>query len=294
MKKNCIGILLLLFTLLLTGCGNTSVDHAFGGWENQIQNHVTTAEGAWTYTLSIQKKEMLHEDEEGRTLVLGSYELPVMQVFHPDGTPYSPSTESMTPAMQVEQLVNENFARRMKVWQTNFAEICTLADQHSRRNAAVWENEDYFYSDSVEVAFWHNSHIACITISTDSFTGGAHSIHSRSAVTIDMSTGREITINDMVQDYAALRDTVALEILRQIDDGKYVKYYHGQLLFNDYEQTIPEWMSRSVFFGDEEMTVVFGAYDIAAYAAGEQAFTIPYTLIEPYLNAYGKTVLEIG
>ena len=103
----------------------------------------------------------------------------------------------------------------------------------------------------------------------------------------------KITINDMVDDYAALRDAVALEILAEIADGKYVKYYDGELLFDDYRETIPEWMTRAVFFGEKSMTVVFGVYDIAAYAAGEQAFMIPYTLIAPYLNDYGKMELEI-
>ena len=112
-------------------------------------------------------------------------------------------------------------------------------------------------------------------------------------MTFDMRTGEEITINDMVDDYAGLRDAVALEILAEIADGKYVKYYDGELLFDDYRETIPEWMTRAVFFEEESMTVVFGLYDIAAYAAGEQAFVIPYTLIEPYLNDYGRMALEI-
>lgn len=293
MKRKCIGILLLVMALLLTGCGSVQPEAAFDTWENQVQNDMATAEGAWTYTLDIHKQEMTCEDADGRTLVVGSYEQPVMQVFHPDGTPYSAMTESNMPAMQVAQQVNRFFADQMKIWQTNFDEICALARQDSRKNAAAWENEEYLYSDSVEAVFWHNSRIACITLTTDSFTGGAHGVRSRSAVTFDMSTGREITINDMVDDYAALRDTVALEILRQIDNGRYVKYYNGKLLFSDYQETIPEWMTRAIFFGDGEMTVVFGAYDIAAYAAGEQAFTIPYSLIAPYLNAYGKTALEI-
>ena len=97
----------------------------------------------------------------------------------------------------------------------------------------------------------------------------------------------------MASDYAGLRDAVALEILGQIEGGKYVKYYENLNLFEDYEEIIPEWMSRTLFFGEEEMQVVFGVYDIAPYAAGDVAFTIPYDLIAPYLNDYGLHMLEL-
>ena len=266
MKKKCIAIFLVSLVLLTTGCAMNTTEHAFSNWDDQVHEDMTGTENVWSYTLTTTSHSLEHYDEEGRLLVTGRYELPVMQVFHADGTPYTEQTESLTPAMQVAERVN--------------GEECGA--------------EGYCYTDAVQAVFWNNSHIACVTLRSDSFTGGAHHIRSRSALTFDMRTGEEITINDMVDDYAGLRDAVALEILGQIADGKYVKYYHGELLFEDYEETIPEWMTRAVFFGKESMTVVFGVYDIADYDAGEQAFMIPYTLIEPYLNQYGKTVLEIG
>ena len=295
MKKKCIAALLMVLLLLTTGCGamNTT-EHAFSNWDDQVRKDMTGAEDMWSYTLTTVSHSLEHYDEDGRLLVTGRYEMPVMQVFHADGTPYTEQTEALTPAMQVAERVNACFAQRMKAWQANFAEICTLAEQDSRKNDENWGKEGYCYTDAVQAVFWNNGHIACVTLRSDSFTGGEPHIRSRTALTFDMRTGKEITINDMVDDYAGLRDAVALEILGQIADGKYVKYYNGALLFEDYEETIPEWMTRSVFFGQQSMTVVFGMYDIAGYDAGEPAFMIPYTLIEPYLNQYGKTVLEIG
>ena len=96
----------------------------------------------------------------------------------------------------------------------------------------------------------------------------------------------------MTADYVGLRDAVAKEILGQID-GKFVTYYEQLGLFDGYEEVIPEWMSRTVFFGEQDMKVVFGVYDIAPYSAGDVAFTIPYELIEPYLNDYGRTLLGL-
>ena len=290
MKKKCIACLLTVLTLLLTGCGAVPADNAFAGWDTQLHTDVNTAEN-WHYTLTVREHTMNHYTEDGAWLVQAQYELPVMQVYHADDTPYDEMTEAAAPAVAVQQRVNGWFSDWLAARTANYAEICTLAEQDSMKSGG-WA-QDYHYTDTVEAAFWSNSHIACVTLRAESFTGGAHPIRSRTAVTFDMHTGEEITINDMADDYAGLRDAVALEILGQIENGRYVKYYNGELLFDDYRETIPEWMTRSVFFGSGSMTVVFGLYDIAAYAAGEQAFTIPYELIEPYLNDYGRTVLEM-
>lgn len=295
MKKNCIAALLMVLVLLMTGCGAAhTTEHAFSNWDDHVHKDMAGTEDTWSYLLTTEVRSLEHYDEDGRLLVSGRYEVPVMKVFHADGTPYTEQTELMAPAMQVARQVNDCFAQRIKAWQINFAEICTLAELDSRENNGNWGKQGYYYTDAVQAVFWNNSHLACVTLRSDSFTGGANHIRSRHALIFDMRTGKEITINDMVDDYAGLRDAVALEILGQIADGKYVKYYNGALLFDDYEETIPEWMTRSVFFGPQSMTVVFGMYDIADYDAGEPAFMIPYTLIEPYLNQYGKTVLEIG
>jgi len=125
------------------------------------------------------------------------------------------------------------------------------------------------------------------------FTGGLHGFQLRLAYNFDMRTGAEITIDDMTDDYVGLRDAVAREILGQIDE-KYVSYYESLGLFDGYEEVIPEWMSRTIFFGQEDLKVVFSVYDIAPYSAGDVAFTIPYELIEPYLNDYGRHMLGLA
>ena len=81
MKKNCIGCLLTVLALLLTGCGAMHApDHAFSDWGDQVHKDMAGAEDAWSYTLTAEPHSLNHYDEDGRLLVTGSYELPVMQV----------------------------------------------------------------------------------------------------------------------------------------------------------------------------------------------------------------------
>lgn len=295
MKSAYVWLLGLALCLTLTACARPiSGTDFFVQGEEQVGEQMGGTEDRWSYQLTAERYPLHRSAADRRLLVDAFYDLPRMAVFHADGTPYDERAEALAPAVTVASRVNESFRRQFALWQENFREIAALAAKDYAEGNGPWTNEDYFYTDSVAVTFWNNSRIACLTLSAESFTGGEHSITSRTAMTFDMQSGREITINDMVDDYAALRDTVALEILSQIEDGRYLKYYDGEVLFADYRETIPEWMTRTVFFGTGQMTVVFSAYDIAPYSAGEQAFTISYDLIEPYLNDYGRAMLEIS
>lgn len=295
MKRAWIGAALLL-CLLLSACGTQSVSAKQEQWVDQVQGEMGAyVPERWTYRLSCETvNEQYCYAENQRLMVDASYALPRMTVYHQDGRPYDEKSEVVLPAMQAAQKFNQYFDEWLALQKTNFSELATAAVTDYTKNASdVWQQPDYHYTDKVAATFWNNDHIACVTLWSNSFTGGAHEISTRSCVTFDMHTGTVITINDMVDDYAALRDAVALDILGQIQDGKWVKYYDGATLFDDYEETIPEWMTRSIFFGDGKMTVVFSAYDIAPYSAGEQAFEVSYALIEPYLNDYGRRMLEI-
>ena len=291
MKKKSMISALVLGLLLLTGCAGQSAENTFADWSDRVDTALPDDE-EWSYTLTVRQYPSSHYDEDGKLLVQACYDVPQMQVQHADGHPYDALTESNAPAMQVAQRFNRWFADWLSRRLANFGELCTLAEQDAGKAAQAWP-ADYYYTDRVEAAFWHNSRIACITLYTESFTGGPHPVCSRSALTFDMATGEEVTINHMTQDHVGLRDAVALEILSQIAGGRYAPYYDGETLFDDYEQTIPEWMTRAVFFGDGAMTVVFGLYDLAPSAA-EQAFTVSYDVIAPYLNDYGRALLELN
>lgn len=294
MKRALIGAALLL-CLLLSGCGSKNIPAMQEQWADQVQGETDAyVADRWTYRLSTETvNEQYRYAENQRLMVDAAYELPRMTVYHQDGTPYDEKTEATSPAVQVAQKFNRYFDEWLVVQKTNFFELAAVAVTDYAKNNSIWQPPEYYYTDKVSATFWNNDRIACVTLWDRSFTGGAHEISTRSCVTFDLQTGAEITINDMVDDYAGLRDAVALEILGQIQNGKWVKYYDGATLFDDYEKTIPEWMTRSVFFGDTGMTVVFSVYDIAPYAAGEQAFEVSYDLIEPYMNSYGRQVLGI-
>lgn len=291
MKKKTIALLLTL-PLLLTGCGAPAAENALHSWDETVTRGPVNEDG-WHYTLSAVHYPLHCTADDGRLLVEGGYDLPVMEVFRADGTPCGETPEYDGEALWAARQFNEFFARRMAAYQKDHDEICRLARLSYGQGETAWAAEDYVYRNTVEASFRSGERLICVTMTTRAFTGGAHGIQLRTAYCFDARTGAEVTINDMAEDYVGLRDAVAMEILQQIEGGRYVKYYQQMDLFEDYEEVIPEWMSRTLFFGEKDMKVIFGVYDIAPYSAGDVAFTIPYDIIGPYLNDYGRALLEL-
>lgn len=281
MKKSCIIYAILVLCLLITGCASTGL-----GMPQQE---------AWSYQLSTRQERGEQRAEDGRVVASYDYEVPEMTVLHQDGTPYDLQRDSGE-AVDAAKAFNDCFAKWLTERQKWFADLAQSAmkDYALRGEAqeSLWNEADFVYVDEVTAAFWQNDRMACVTLHQYSYTGGAHGYGMRNAKTFDMSTGTEIHISDLTADQAGLQTVVEQEILRQAQN---VIAQHGEAtLFEDYTEVAAGWLEREVFFGDDGMSVVFAAYDMGPYASGEQAFTIPYEMVAPYLNDYGRELLELN
>ena len=293
--KRRIFLLLLVALLLLTACKapaiQNEVPETAPSWSGHAEGMVEiNGANPWTFQLTTKTIERAHWDKKNHhVLATCAYQVPRMKIT---GGLEGADKNEIHPAHAVTQHFNKLFEDWLTQRQKNFKEIATMAeaDYKERSEDSPWSDSGYSYIDAVTASFWNNGHIACVTMKSTSFTGGAHAIDRQEAYTFDLHKGVQVGINDMVEDYNSLRNVVSDEILHQtqvqIEEDK-TSY------FSDYEQVIPDWMSRSVLFGPEGLTVMFDVYDIAPYAAGEQAFHIPYAMVEPYLNDYGRELLEI-
>ena len=67
----------------------------------------------------------------------------------------------------------------------------------------------------------------------------------------------------------------------------------GEMFWEDYEDIIADWSSYAVSFDEAGMTVAFSPYELAAYAAAAQVFTLSYLELAPHLNQRGQQVLVL-
>ncbi len=102
------------------------------------------------------------------------------------------------------------------------------------------------------------------------YTGGAHGFFAYSGVNLDSKTGQQLKLNEAVKDTGRL-----LEILTQ----RLPEKYPDVEFFGDWKKTIQEELEKELLtwtVGYGGMTFYFNPYELAPYAAGVQAITIPY------------------
>ena len=67
--------------------------------------------------------------------------------------------------------------------------------------------------------------------------------------------------------------------------------------WNDYRDYVARWTEsgHGVYFSEDgTLNIVFGAYELASYAAGPQEFVIEQDVYKNYMNDYGKALLGIA
>ena len=305
MKRLRILPILLALALLMTACGAMaavpeSADHLDLEEETVLKGTVETEENRWNYEITTYTVTGEHcaLDDSGRVLIRHSYQMPRMKV---SAVPGDKKEQSGTAASRAAEAFNTFFEERLQEEVNWFDEMATVAEEDygavGHQKDSLWQQKDFCYSDETTLAFWSTRNLVCITSTNYSYSGGVHPIIWRTANSFDLRSGKEVTVADLTQNVAGLQQAVEKEVLRQVEEKRAApdeKPTDDRVaFFDDYEETIAAWMERAVTFDDEGMHIIFGVYDIAPYAAGEQVFTIPYHLLAPYLSRYGKGLLDL-
>ena len=127
-----------------------------------------------------------------------------------------------------------------------------------------------------------------------SFTGGAHPNTYLLGWSFDLDTG-EFFDAKALSDGTALQDHVTEELTRQARcRASEEDMVPEEMFWEDYESIIADWSSYAVSFDESGMTVAFSPYELAAYAAGAQEFTLTYEELAPHLNQRGQQVLGLA
>lgn len=276
-------VALLLLATCLAACAAGAGDPST---QSKPAEDADTPQRSWRLQLEEVNNDIYSED--GRLLVQARYELPQMTE---EGT-----AEALTTNTAAAEQINRYFTQWMEQQQQFLEDIGDMAREHYRMDQMAggadgrWNYPEYSYSDIVSTDYWSNGRLLCISMHNSTYSGGAHPNSWQEAVSFDLSTARSVTIPDLTDRLEELRDAVTDRLLRQIredpdyDEGGY---------FPDYEDTVAEWMDKTIIFGEEGLTLVFAPYDIASYAAGEQTFLLLYRDLEPYFNDYARKLLGL-
>lgn len=287
-------LLALLMALILTACAKVSVtdvknDPAPEPPAPPVQTvpapvHFTVETGVW---------EDAAQAEDGAPLAEYSFTLPVLSVCREDGTEVvEPETETERKALETAAVFNEKFGK----WAAaeEFGEIVEGAAEHleiCREWELDWVGP---YTLDLDCTVYQTEQIVSVSGTYYSYTGGAHPNTYLLGWNFDLDTG-EFFDAKALSDGTALQDHVTEELLRQARcRASEEDMVPEEMFWEDYESIIADWSSYAVSFDESGMSVAFSPYELAAYAAGAQEFTLSYEGLAPHLNQRGQQVLGLA
>lgn len=224
--------------------------------------------------------------EDDRLLVKGSYE--VFQLEQ--------GTGGIVTTSRAAGYINDHFNQWRKDQLQFLADVTEMARDSYASVGGVdprWEQPEYVYSDVVTTDYWAGARLLCVSMNYISYSGGAHPNSWRMSVSFDLNDGRYVKITDLTDDPEGMRDAVAENLMYQIKKSQVWAEVGEEGFFEDYPQSLQEWMDHCLVFGDSGITVVYNPYTLAPYAAGAQTFQVPYSLLKPYLNGRGLRLLGL-
>lgn len=123
-----------------------------------------------------------------------------------------------------------------------------------------------------------SSTVTTYVFSSTSYTGGAHDLTTTATFSFNNTSGELLTLKNMFTDESqglnALSKYVVAELKkRNISDDKWIADGAGPTEDN----------YQSFAFTDTGLEVFFDPYDVAAYAAGPQTVTVPYSVLSAVL-----------
>ena len=287
-------LLVLLMALLLTGCASISGTDVKSDPPPEIPVVPDqTAPAPVHFTVETSVWEDAASAEDGTPLAEYTFTLPVLSVCREDGTVVeNAETETEREALETAAVFNEKFGK----WAAaeEFDEIVEGAAEHLDQ-CREWEI-DWIgpYTLDLDCTVYQTEQMVSVSGVYYSFTGGAHPNTYLLGWNFDLDTG-EFFDAKALSDGTALQDHVTEELIRQACCRAWEEdLLPEEMFWTDYESIIADWSSYAVAFDEEGMTVAFSPYELAAYAAGAQEFTISYEELEPHLNQRGQLVLGLA
>ena len=118
--------------------------------------------------------------------------------------------------------------------------------------------------------------------------GAAHPFHYSLTLNYDLEQGRKLSLGDLFAEDAKYLKTISSYCIAELsrrDIGFYGGFERGA------EPTAENYRNWNIT--NEGLLITFDEYQVAPYAAGAQAVTIPYSELRPLINQQGPLVVVL-
>lgn len=242
-----------------------------------------TALAASVYLTPITHSDSLYATDDPEVLLAQyAYNLLSMEPTDPDDEGAVALAESFNAQFDMWEAGND--FDQMSQWAT---------EQYEMAKDEEWGWVGY-YTYELNTFVYQTAGLISLQGQYYSFTGGAHGNSVLLSWLFDMTTGTFISPLSLAKDPQMFADAVADELIAYVQSNTLEGYPLEELYWDDYQMVISSWDSYCVYFNEEGMHVSFSPYELAAYAAGAQEFTLAYETILPYLSDTAVALLELA
>lgn len=172
--------------------------------------------------------------------------------------------------MKIEKQINDTFEKHIVDFKNEIEEGSKEFIKEAKKEG--WEIRPFTALSEYKVSYNKNNLIS-ISITNYEYTGGAHGSADTRNYTIDMKTGKELTLKDIFKEKADFKEIINKEIENKIkiqtESGEF-SYFDGEMGFKSISE------NQSFYIKDGKLVIHFGLYEIAPYASGMPEFEIPF------------------
>ena len=207
--------------------------------------------------------------------------------------PFVSMPENPAAAEKINQVFEAQKAED-EVQIAEYRELAQLAYQEQQE-----QTETIFLNYALDrdyIVTFSGERLLCINEVEYSYAGGTHPNSLVLTWNFDLTTGELVSWEQMTDDIEAFRNFLLERIhafleTEQLSDGM----GWADALYPNYKEVLPQMLEEPNWYIEEgNLYVVFNPYDIAPYAAGSIAVTIPMAACEEYWNQYGQEILQIS
>lgn len=283
--------LTLALCLLLSGCGERSASLPEPGaappppteTAEQIDYELTTVSYDRTVTA-----------DDGTQLMQVSFRLPHLNALSDGAVIETPATPAQQAALERAETFNQCFDQ----WREAGTAEENIASARAHYEAdPAWFGTDgaLCYAEELNCTAYRLGSLVSVAAAYYSYLGGAHPNTVYFSWNFDLDSGIFLTIPELAADPQAFTLAVADMIEAQVAetlarDGLAI----SDVYWENYRETLEKWGSDyAASFDAEGLSVIFSAYELAPYAAGEQVFHFPYAALERYWSDSGRAALGL-
>ncbi|WP_053219912.1 DUF3298 and DUF4163 domain-containing protein [Virgibacillus senegalensis] len=165
-------------------------------------------------------------------------------------------------------------------------EIIVQAKQ-GQKSAEQEDRPFHAYELKIDYELKNTDQILSFTVTTYTFTGGAHGITGTDYYNIDIGTNQQLSLSDLFKEDSNYKQIINKEIRKQIEEqeaNEEGSYFHPDDPFTGTSAFHTVTDDQTFYIENGDVVIAFGQYEIAPGYMGEPVFSIPLNTLKDQLK----------